>query len=284
MITAEIIADSISEAGKRITTFELEYPRFIHSELMTHRVFSRNSASSRAIPLSKMIKLVWSNPAMPVHWGRNQKGMSAKHELTGIKLKLVKKIWSVSGKVMCGFAYFLNKIGLHKQVANRILEPWSHIKVVVTSTEYDNFFYLRNHPDAQPEIQDLARKMLKKYNERAPMKLKDGEWHLPYIPTLFTNDKEQRITYASPDTFQEISLSEAKKISASLCAQISYRISDFSKEKAEDIYNRLVESKPVHASPFEHQATPFENPLKRSGNFIGWHQLRQEIKGNVFGK
>ncbi len=286
-ISAKIIADSYSNNGQRLTTFELEYPRFIHSEFMTHRVFSRNAASSRAIPLNTMIKLVWNNPAEPVHWGKNQSGMQAKEELTGDALYWTKKLWKWSGRVMCGFAWLFGKTNVHKQIANRILEPWSHIKVVVSATEWDNFFSLRNHPDAQPEIHELARQMWDLYSSNKPKLLKEGEWHLPYIETRwmsgFKYDPLEEVWspyyYCGSEWIQ--SLDEAIKLSASLCAQVSYRKADESIKKALLIYDRLVESKPVHASPFEHQATPAKSNIVISGNFRGWIQFRQSIPGNV---
>lgn len=316
MISAKIIADSISPAGKRITTYELEYQRFIHSELMTHRAFSRNAASSRAIPIRDMLKMVWNNPATPVHWGKYQTGMTAKEELHGWRRLLGQKLWNISGKVACGFAWLMWKTGLAKQVVNRIVEPWSHIKVVVTATEYDNFFYLRNHPDAQPEIQHLAALMLDEYNNSIPQKLNYGDWHLPYFdwdydgvnstnPRVFFGwyyePENKRFYYVKdygvclPEDIDEkgnminkcgwhkdyISLEDAKKVSSSLCAQTSYRKADESVDKAIKVYDRLVTSKPVHASPFEHQARPLENPEEKSGNFVGWFQHRQEIADNV---
>lgn len=288
MISAKIIKDSISPFGKRITTFELEYPRFIHSEFMTHRMFSRNAASSRAIPIKDMLKMVWNKPACPVHWGKYQSGMTAKEELQGWRRWLGKKLWNISGKVACGFAWAMWKTGLAKQVVNRIVEPWSHIKVVVTSTEYDNFFFLRNHPDAQPEIQVLARDMLFEYNNSEPTLLNSGEWHLPYVFT-YTYEHNGIINKVYSTEFREdgflpddlFDLETAKKVSSSLCAQTSYRKSDDSVDKAVKVYDRLVTSKPVHASPFEHQATPLENPEETSGNLVGWLQHRQEIAENV---
>jgi len=277
MINAKIIADSIAKNGKRITTFELEYPRFIHSEFMTHRTISRNAASSRAIPLNTMIKLVWNNPACPVHWGKNQAGMQAKQELSGSALKAAKLLWNVSGKAMCVFAWALGKFSVHKQIANRILEPWSHIKVVATATEWDNFFYLRNHPDAQPEIHELAKKMLDLYTTSQPKLLEIGKWHLPYLDNYDIHEDQDFVPFDDND----ICLSDAIKLSASLCAQVSYRKADVSIEKALKIYDRLIESKPTHASPFEHQATPAKTNIVNSGNFKGWKQYRQLIPNNV---
>jgi thymidylate synthase ThyX len=291
MISAKIIKDSIAPNGKRLTTFELEYPRFIHSEFNTHRMLSRNAASSRAIPVSTMIKMVWNNPACPVHWGKNQSGMQAKEELTGFKLSLTKFLWKLSGKVCCMFAYLLNEVGCHKQIVNRIIEPWSYIKVVASATEWDNFFYLRNHPDAQPEIHELARVMLVEYNKSIPNILKEGEWHLPYVGKeynivdnveMWTAKYDRTFRdYLSKDGTTLISLQDAIKLSASLCAQVSYRKADESIEKAIKIYDRLITSKPCHASPFEHQATPAKSNIVISGNFRGWKQHRQDIAGNV---
>lgn len=264
MINAKIIKDSISEAGKRIVTFELEYPRFFHSEFLTHRVFSRNAASSRAIPFKTMLSLVWDKPAHPIHWGQNQSGMQANNELSGLKLWAAKKAWLLIGRIVCALAWAMSFTGVHKQIINRILEPWSHIKVVVTSTEWDNFYELRNHKDAQPEFRELARQMKEQMDKSASVVLREGEWHLPYVdygPLLATFD-----------------LDAAKKLSASLCAQVSYRKTDESVEKAIKIYDRLVNSKPFHASPFEHQAAPLRNPNQSSGNFRGWFQFRQELQ------
>jgi len=277
MITAKIIKDSVSKHGKRLTTFELEYPRFIHSEFMTHRMLSRNAASSRAIPLQTMIKLVWNNPAEPVSWGKNQSGMQAKEDLRGFPLKSAKFIWNVTGKIVCIFAWILGRTKVHKQIANRILEPWSHIKVVASSTDWDNFFYLRNHPDAQPEIHELARIMWDLYSNNKPNILNLGEWHLPYVDGYNIMPDSEFVPFHELD----ISLTDAIKLSASLCAQVSYRKSDESVEKALRIYERLVHSKPAHASPFEHQATPSKNLDRISGNFRGWLQFRQQIPGNV---
>ena len=314
-ISAKIVGDSISQ-GKRITTFELEYPRFIHSELMTHRVFSRNAMSSRAVPIEKMIEQVMNSPAKPIHWGKNQSGMQAKEELSNITH--VDFYWEELAKEVGGYAAYFSKQGLHKQVVNRILEPFQTMKTVLTSTEFKNFYWLRNHEDAQPEIKKLAEEMLKSQENSTPVELGAGEWHTPYYGD---GSWKEGFDY----DYQGISLEEALAISASCCAQVSYRKLDDSLEKALNVYKRLVESEPVHASPFEHQATPMfetKGPLvykppkgdaevgtfsfnKRindpthaaswqdgithvdkegklwSGNFCGWIQHRQLIPNNV---
>jgi thymidylate synthase ThyX len=282
-ISAKIIADSISPDGVRLTTFELEYPRFIHAEFMTHRLFSRNAASSRAIPVSKMIDLVESNTAKPIHWGKNQPGMSAKEELSAEEGTM---IWLQAMKSAVEYANRYAFAGYHKQLVNRILEPFTMIKVVCTATEFDNFFWLRNHPDAQPEIHELAVVMWEEYNKSNIQNIGANEWHVPYYA-------DGKWSFDSEDT-----LEDALAISSSCCAQVSYRRLDDSLEKARDIFNRLVESKPVHASPFEHQATPltygmagdtqvkgttgFDNKGNAwSGNFRQWIQHRQLIEDHT---
>ncbi len=272
MITAKIIAHSVYHGGPEIITYELEYPRMIHSELMTHRIFSKNSASSRAIPIMTMIKAIWNNPAEPVHWGKNQAGMSAKEELTGWRKTLTQKTWRAASKVVCGFAFILSKIGAHKQIANRITEPFSHIKIVLTGTSFDNWFALRDHEAAQPEIQVLARLMKEAKDQSIPNYLAREEWHLPYV------------------TDRSLQIEDALKLSASLCAQTSYRKADDSLEKAKSIFGKLIDSYPVHFSPTEHQARPlwgYMDPLTThtdkigrfwSGNFCGWGQYRQQIQ------
>ena len=254
-ISAVVIADSVNAAGNRITTFELEYPRFIHSEIMTHRTMSRNAASSRAIPITATIKQVLFEPAMPIHWGKNQRGMQAAHELGTVRKALARGLWRTAGVMAAGMAGLMNVIGLHKQVANRIMEPWVRIKVVMTATEWDNFFTLRCHHDAQPEMYALASAMRHAMWKSTPRFLAEGEWHMPYIKN------------------EVIPVDQALRISASCCAQVSYRKLDDSLEKADAIYNRLITMTPVHASPCEHQACAA--PGKTSRNFVGWTQNRE---------
>lgn len=267
MIEAKIICDSISPQGVRLTTFELKYPRFILSEFNTHRVFSRNSASSRAIPVKKMIKDVINDPVIPVFWGKNQAGMQAKEELSGIKLKAAQFLWKIARYPACGIAYFMTKIGLHKQITNRIIEPWMWTKTIVTATEWDNFFELRVHEDAQPEIYSLSTLMYQEYLNSTPKKLKYGEWHLPYV----TEDELNNNT---------LSIESLIMVSGARCARVSYLTHD---GKAPDsskdfrLYDDLVGSVPIHASPTEHQATPNKN-TNFDKNFRGWHQHRADIE------
>lgn len=277
MIKAKIIKDSVSHhTGKRITTFELEFHRFILAEFNTHRALARNSASSRAIPLEKFIENITTNPAIPVWWGKNQSGMQAKEELPVSDQTKACEIWLEARDAAIQFARQLGELGLHKQIVNRLLEPWTVTKVIATATDWDNFFFLRNHPDAQPEIHLLADLMVQEYLESKPQILSEGEWHLPYVDSVL---EQEELKYFSDG--QEVDLETAKKISGSMCAQVSFRKSDTSIEKACNIYDRLVGSVPKHSSPFEHQATPAPYSDEISGNLRGWIQLRKLMKDDV---
>ena len=279
-IEAKIIEDSISLEGKRITTFQLLYPRFIHAELLTHRVFSRNASSSRAIPVKKMIQMVREEPAMPIHWGKNQPGMQAKEELLlGDKMH-AERLWRMAAIKASQMAEDMMELGLHKQVANRILEPFQHISVVLTATEFDNWFELRAHPDAQPEIQFLAKEMQIRREYSVPKNLDVGEWHLPYV----TQDERN-------DQFFKNNPELLRQVSAARCCRVSYLKHDGSAASISDdlaLCEKLVGAKPLHASPFEHQATPdIVEPSEfggkwrfpeMHGNFTGWCQYRKQIE------
>jgi len=280
-ISARIVADSIQKGSKhRLTTFVLKYPRFVHAEFLTHRVFSRNAASSRAIPIQKMIERIIREPAIPVHWGRNQAGMQAATELTGWRLWLVKQIWLKTRYVAIAFAWMLWKIGLHKQISNRILEPWMHIEVVCTGTDFANFYALRNHPMAQPEMQALAKAMLKAHEESTPSQLQSGEWHLPFIRP---EDTRSNLTHDELPLYNW----HLAQISAARCARVSYLKHDGSHStKQEDIelYSKLMGGNPKHASPAEHQAMV---PLKKRdvskyrSNLSGWISFRKMHDGET---
>jgi hypothetical protein len=278
MIEVKIIEDSIHSFGKffgngdsRITTLQLRYHRYIHAEVMTHRVFSRSASSSRAIPIQKIISEVWNNPATPLHWGQNICGMQAKTELTGLRLILAKFVWKSASRIACILAFLLYKFGLHKQIGNRILEPFSFINVILTSTDFDNFFELRIHRDAQPEIQQLAIMMKKAMDNSIPKILKQGEWHLPYI----TNEER---TVHSDDVLL--------KCSTARCARVSYNNHDGSEPsilKDVQLHDRLVGSIPLHASPAEHQASPSHSKVYIK-NFKGWQQYRTTLENTIFNK
>lgn len=262
-IEAKIIADSISEAGARITTVQCCYPRFIHSELMTHRAFSRNAMSSRAVPLSKMIEQVDTDPAMPVHWGKNQPGMQAREELDETAKKAAKYLWGTAARKAADMADEMAALGLHKQVANRILEPFQWMHTLITATEWQNFFDLRCHPDAQPEMQALAYSIQHAMQASTPRCMPDGKWHLPYV-----SEDERNDSFAT----------DLREVSAARCARVSYLRHDGVVPRLQDdldLFERLAGSAPIHASPLEHQATPMPDPLGASRNFRGWWQFRE---------
>lgn len=275
MISARIVADSVSKAGVRITTFELTYPRFVHAELMTHRVFSRNSASSRAIPIKKMMRAVRTTPAYPIYWGANQKGMQAKKELTGWRLALAKLLWTSHRWSSLGHVWALEQLGLHKQNSNRLLEAHMHIKVLVTSTLWENFFQLRAHADAQPELRELANQIIEEAGTSIPDPLDFGGWHLPYIGA--TDRRDKFVLEPGID-----GLDKLKLISAARCARISYTTFENAYSSPPQDYKlgyQLLNSYPLHASPFEHQAAPdpYNEHRHLWGNLHGWIQYRKTI-------
>ncbi len=262
MIKAEIIKDSVSTAGARITTFVLTYPRFIHAEFMTHRMLSRNASSSRAIPVSKFMDAIKNNPAMPISFSKNCKGMQAKEEIESQDEAV--KVWLEARDAMMEFVQKLSDLGVHKQHANRLLEPFQHITVVATATDWANFFGLRCHPDAQPEFQELAKCMWNEFSKSQPQVLQTGEWHLPFI------DKMEMQRTLKADIISSVAR----------CARVSYNTHDGSENSfAKDIelYERLVGSSPIHASPTEHQAQALDDPKRRSGNMKGWLQYRKTL-------
>lgn len=286
-IEATIVADSISPAGIRLTTFQLRYPRFIHAELMTHRVFSRNASSSRAIPVQKMIEDLRRDPAMPVYWGSNQPGMQAGAELTEGQIEYCRVQWLNCMDTAITYAQAMVEKGLHKQIANRILEPWAHINVVVTATDWENFFTLRRHKDAQPELKALAELMYDEMVAGQPKILKPGDWHLPYV---------RKDDWGGDAWDQDIPhLEYLKRVSVARCARVSYLTHDGRQTTAQEdlaLFDRLVGAQPLHASPAEHQATP-DKPKSAGisdwtdgwwqpelhGNLRGWIQYRKTLPG-----
>lgn len=301
-IKAEIIADSVNPIGSRLTTFILEYPRFVHSEVLTHRVFSKNAASSRAIPIEKMIQQVIDNPAMPVWWGKNQSGMQAKDELdftttdyerdkderligiirgfykeSNLTAKgKAKQIWLEARDEAIKQVKRLNGLGLHKQISNRILEPWFNIRVIFSGTEFENFYKLRAHPDAQPEFQALAYMMLDEHKKSTPKQLKHGEWHIPFGDKI-DEDKivEELKVQKHEEEFERIK----QKIAVARCARVSYHNYEGKDDYLADVKlcDRLFSSEPKHLSPTEHVAQALESD-QFIGNFKGFKQYRKFIE------
>lgn len=258
---ARVLADSISPRGKRLTTLEVKFPRFVLAEFNTHRMLSRNSASSRAIPVAKQVnKLTADNMFVGEHWGSNKPGMQAGAELEGEVLEEVKAIWRETGRYVIEQAKRLEKLGLHKQKTNRIMEAFMWHTVIVTATEWDNFYALRDHPAAQPEIRDAAIVMREAMKASTPIELGYGEWHTPLI---------------LPE--EDFPLPERIWISGGRCARVSYETHDGRRDPVEDVglHDRL--SNDGHMSPFEHQARPLEENEQQEGNFIGWYQHRSDF-------
>lgn len=297
---AKVLADSISPTGFRLTTLEATFPRFVLAEFNTHRVFSRNSASSRAIPIAKQLRRVLEDPYIPIEFGSNQPGMQAGAALSGEKRDAAEREWlharddavrrvlglvaepdaisaeddllEVLGRVeeaIRNRAQPAEWLNVHKQVANRLLEPFMWHTVIVTATEWDNFWNLRCHPDAQPEIRLIAETMRSAAEASDPVGLDPGEWHLPLIRP---EDREQMT-----------SIEDLIKVSAGRCARVSYLTHAGKRDLDADIelHDRLLES--GHMSPLEHPARPLTAPEladnEWSGNFHGWHSYRKGISG-----
>lgn len=267
--SARVICDSIGAHGVRLVTVEATYPRFVHSELLTHRVFSRNSSSSRAIPIEKMIQGVIDDPVMPVSWGRNQRGMQAGAELSGDELAAAQTAWLRGRDAAVETARTLAAAGLHKQVVNRVLEPWMWITVLITATEWDNFFAQRCHPDAQPEIRVAAEMMRDAMAASVPVLRPFGRrsaeaWHLPFIT------EEDRAVF---------DLDTLRRISVARCARVSYLTHDGKRDPQADLdlAQRLASANPPHWSPFEHVARVVWD-ADFVANFRGWRSYRHLLE------
>ena len=278
-ISAKVLADSISH-DVRLTTLELYYPRFIHAEFMTHRMFSRNASSSRAIPVTRMMKQVTSNPAMPIHWGKNQPGMQARKELDYDEISECYDAWMTATFEASRYTSVLYAIGAHKQIVNRITEPFQFIKVVCSATEWNNFFALRLHEDAQPEIYELARVMKEVMDSSQPKPLQRREYHLPYI----TDEERADSLYTISDLIE---------CSVARCARVSYNNHDGSACDVEsDLKLHDLLRAHRHMSPFEHVATPRDHAASNpkggthydmqgnfwSGNFREFIQYRKLVE------
>lgn len=271
MIQATIIADSIAPSNVRLTTFVLKYPRFIHSEFMTHRMFSRNASSSRAIPTATFIRDIKNQPAMPTAFTKNQKGMQAT-EVVEDQAE-AERLWLEARDAMLNYVQKLSDLGVHKQHANRLLEPFQHMSVICTATDYANFFALRCHKDAQPEFKELAEKMCNAYEKNKPDEVVINGWHLPFLT-------KQEMDFLNRDP-HPVAKEMSIKQSVARCARVSYNNHDGSNAtlvKDIELYDRLAAGNPVHASPTEHQAMAIADPDFRSGNFRGWLQFRKTIK------
>ena len=288
------LASRHANTDDRVDTLLLRYPRWIHAEGRTHRQMrigedfavsvptaslmedpnlSRNASSSRAILVERLIQDVLDDPAVPLFWGKNQKGMQAGEELSGWELQQAVEAWHRGKWRAIETAKELAHAGAHKQIVNRVLEPFSHITVVVTATEWNNFLALRDHPDAEPHIRMLAQAIRKARDEALVQTLKPGEWHLPFVDT-----SGYRMVVGKDWSEKYIKLSVAR------CASTSYKTVegfDMTLDRAIALHDKLVASVPLHASPCEHQC--YADTMNRNnwGRDMGWE--RPELHGNLTG-
>jgi hypothetical protein len=274
---AKIIADSISSAGVRLTTLQITFPRFILAEFNTHRAFSRNSASSRAIPVRKRIQQIMADPFIPEQFGCNQKGMQANSDIDAAGQEIAHDIWTEALDAAIHWANELADLDVHKQHANRLLEPFAWHTVVVTATDWDNFFHLRVHPDAQPEFQKIAGMMRDVMRTTKPSLVEQAQWHLPYI----TEDDRDAVLHEGG--FDGLTRWGERGvlalISSARCARVSYLTHEGKHDLAAD---KLLGKKLLlagHMSPFEHPATPMDTATEYYGNFKGWCSYRKLIPG-----
>ncbi|BCS35772.1 hypothetical protein TBR22_A50060 [Luteitalea sp. TBR-22] len=258
---AEVLLDSINPAGQRLTTFVLRFPRFVLPEFNTHRMFSRNASSSRAIPTARLMQQLVDDPVIPVEWGRNQSGMQAREVLDASGAAAAEAEWLRARDAALAHAEQLRATGVHKQIVNRLLEPWMWASVIVSSTTYDNFFTLRCHPDAQPEIKRLADLMREAFTASSPVSRRPGEWHLPFVGL---DDRD-------------LSIEEQKQVSVARCARVSYltHVGTRDIDADKQLHQRLLDA--GHWSPFEHVAMAAPDAT-RFNNFSGWQAYRHQME------
>lgn len=262
--SARIILDSISEDGHRLTTMEVVMHRFVLAEFNTHRKNSRNSASSRAVPVDKKLLEYIEDPAYPEVWASEKSGMQGGEELTGQDLFDAKRLfYNVNAYTAAAIQVYLEDhptrgSRLHKSLINRLLEPMLWHTAIVSATEWENFFSQRRDNLAQPEMSILANAMHQALEESIPTPLPYGRWHLPFI---------------SPEEKASLHITTSQVISAARCARVSYLTHMGVRDIKEDVslFGKLVRATPEHWSPLEHVATP---SFVGSGNFDGWAQLR----------
>lgn len=273
-INAEVVADSVyngSNRSYRVTTLKIQVPKFILAELNTMRARSLSMESSRAVPTSKMRDRIWENPFVPIYWGKTRSGMTADEQLTGWELALAKFWWKYASKIAVVVHKQLERCNLHKQSANRILEPFMSVTGTITMTDWDNIFQLRYSKFAQPEFIALIKKIHDAIVASTPVDLNPGDVHLPYIT------EEEK---ASRTKGTNVISSVAR------CCRSSYGRNGqvFPFEKDAELFERLVTD--CHYSPFEHIVVcPRSKSAKNAHtrNFTFWHQLRSYIEP-VFSK
>jgi Predicted alternative thymidylate synthase len=274
-INATIIADSVSDIGVRNTTFQVEAPRFLLAEINTHRVLAKSAASSRAIPVKKRIEMVKTDPFIPDVFGKNKPGMQATEQLDEYSAGLALDVWHMGIDYAVEIAEKLEMLGTHKQLANRVLEPFVFYTGVMSGTEWDNFWHLRIHPDAQPEFDELAKTMKRVLDASVP---KRSQYHLPY----------------TDDCHPNMPLSDRFMVSAARCARVSYKSLKTGVSSAPDEDIALCDDliKRGHLSPFDHPATADEVYFDREDNvrwcsprlhkhLYGWMPYRVQVESQL---
>ena len=258
--SARVIADSVDKIGQRIITMEVTMHRFVLAELNTHRAFSRNSASSRAVPIQKMIDRVLNDPAIPISWTSEQPGMVGGTTISDETERQSQYVWLNARDHAVRSAQLLANSGVHKSIVNRLLEPFAWHTVIITSTEWQNFFVQRCHPAAQPEMAAAAYAMRDAILASKPREVAPGSLHTPYL----LDDEESLIEY------------DRIRLSVARCARVSYLTHDGTRdhERDFDLYDKLVSAQPAHASPLEHVAISVGVAEQHFANFTGWRSLR----------
>lgn len=259
MYVAEIVADSLSPDDWRLTTMRLRFPRFVLAELNTHRVFSRNAASSRAISIQTRIDEVMTDPVLPHEWGAASRSMAATEMIAPELALKASSAWLSARDAAIDAATAMHRLGVHKQVVNRLLEPFAWVDVILSGTDWTSFFALRCAPEAQPEIRHLACLMREAYEASLPRFCQYGTWHIPLL------SEEELDTIPS---FQDALLIAAGRI-----ARVSYNGRSKTIEADLELAHRLRAS--GHWSPFEHVAVASPGQYVMCRNYQrGWHQLR----------
>lgn len=287
--TVTVVQDSITEGGNRLITYEIETYRYIWAEVLTHKMLNKNAQSSRAVPVNSVLSINETSPVYPIVWGKNKSGMSATEVLEGEELESAKSLWNIAAASAFTYSRKLSELGLHKMWSNRITEPFSRIKVVISGTEWDNFEWLRDDPEAaQPEIVDLARKIKEAKAKSLPFLLFPGQAHVPYVERQASDfgDNPRDVHYYIPGEGR-VGLDIALKISASCCGQVSYRKLDESFEKAMQIYDRLFDGAKPHFSPSEHQGIAMKREKASAFNRLfpsSWEEgvSHMDSKGNFW--
>lgn len=249
---------------ERVITLELEFPKFILAEFSKHRNISFNTSSSRAIPVEKMLETIQEHP-IQFKWTKKGPGMSGEPlEVDSLAYKTANEISGEIQDFLIEKVRELDALGIHKQHANRFLETFQTVKVIATANYYRwmDFLWLRLDTAVQPEMYDLAKEIQEAIDNSTPEKRKSREWHIPYVDGV--------------EEYKDLPLLDKLKISASCCAQVSYRKLDTSIEKSIDIYNKLVGGQKLHATPFEHQF--IWDSGSNTGNITCGHQFRHIIE------